>query len=341
MPLPAVCAASTEPILVLAPMATLGHAALRSLIHEYGGCDLYFSEMISAEALIGGTPFESYYIETAPDPSRLVFQLLGKRPEAIVEAARRIGDVPCAGIDINFGCSAPHIRKAGGGIAWTQDADRAAALVSMLRKTVPAGKTVSVKLRLGEGEEPEETITLARRLVDAGVDFLSIHPRRMKEGYARPARWAMISRFVDQVAVPIIGNGDVRTEAEYRAAAKTGVAGVMIGRGAVARPWVFRELRSAPAGGTGEPIDLPAVADRFHELLVRWQPREFLHSRVRRFHAYFLATLPFGTRLAAQVQAQQGFDQIVTFVRAYFDLYPQFRYAIPAVKRSEGIRVDG
>ena len=320
MALPSVVQSAPRPILALAPMATLGHAGFRTLVHELGGCDLLFSEMISAEAFVGGTPFESWYVETAPDPSRLIFQLIGKQADRIVEAARQIGRLDCAGIDINFGCSAPHIRKAGGGIAWTADPDRACDLIARLREAVPAERTVSVKLRLGEGDEPDETLSFAHRLADAGADFLTIHPRRMKEGYARPARWSMIERFARELAIPVLGNGDVRTIVDYEAAAGTGVAGVMIGRGAVARPWIFRDIRAgaseaAGSGGAAAALDRAAIADRFHQLLELYQPPEFHHTRARRFHGYFLADMPFGARPAAQVHAMEGYPQIVAHVR--------------------------
>ncbi len=311
MALPSIVAAEPRPILVLAPMATLGHAGFRTLVHEFGGCDLLFSEMISAEAFLGGTSFESWYVESAPDPARLIFQLIGKQADRIVEAARRISRLDCAGIDINFGCSAPHIRKAGGGIAWTADPDRAADLIGRLREAVPAERTVSVKLRLGEGDEPDETLSLAHRLASAGADFLTIHPRRMKEGYARPARWSMIERFARELPIPVLGNGDVRTIADYHAAVPTGVAGVMIGRSAVSRPWIFRDIRA----GSHEEVDRAAVAERFHQLLERYQPPEFHHTRARRFHGYFLADIPFGARPAAQVHAMEGYSQIVAHVR--------------------------
>ncbi len=322
MALPPVVDSSAAPILALAPMATLSHAALRSLIHQFGGCDLYFSEMISAEAHIGGTPFERYYSECAPDPERLVFQLIGKSESSLTEAARRLGRLPCAGIDLNFGCSAPHIRKAGAGIAWTADHNRAAGLVESVRRAVPADKTVSVKLRLGDSDEPERTLRLASMLAQAGADFLTLHPRKMSESYSRPARRSLLEAFVQTLELPLIGNGDIRTPQDVQASLQSGVAAVMIGRGAVARPWLFAQFRGTVAAR----IDLSEIARRFHELLRQWQPREFLHSRARRFHHYFLPNLPFGGRLAAQVQGLSDFDAIVRHVEDYFVRFPRYRY---------------
>lgn len=322
MSLPAIVHSAATPVLTLAPMATLSHAALRSLIHDFGGCDLYFSEMVSAEAHLGGTPFERYYSEGAPDPGRLVYQLIGKRQETLIEAARRFGRLPCAGVDLNFGCSAPHIRKAGGGIAWTADVDRAARLVDAVRRAVPADRTVSVKLRLADTGEPQHTVRLAQMLARAGADFLTLHPRRMSDSYSRPARRGLLEVFARELDLPLIGNGDVLTAEDVAAVRRTGATGVMIGRGAVAHPWLFARLKGiAPAD-----IDRGAVAQRFHELLRQWQPAEFLLSRVRRFHHYFLASFPFGSRVAAQVQGLKSFEAVVGHVEDYFARFPRYRY---------------
>ena len=316
---------AASPALILAPMATLSHAALRTLIEQFGGCDLYFSEMVSAEAHIGGTPFERYYSETAPAPQRLVFQLIGRGQDALVEAARRLGDTPCAGIDLNFGCSAPQIRKSGAGIAWTRDHARAAQLAAAVRRAVPSNKSVSVKLRLADDGEPQHSLDLARRLTDAGIDFITLHPRRMSDSYSRPARRAVIEQFSRGLNIPVVASGDVQTQADVAACCRLGAAACMIGRAAAARPWIFAQLQ----GTAPQRIDLAQLAAQYYRLLQQWQPKEFLSSRLRRFHHYFLASIPFGRRLAAQVQGMRDAGAIAAHVADYFERYPHFRFVTP------------
>ncbi|MFP3960426.1 MAG: tRNA-dihydrouridine synthase [Spirochaetaceae bacterium] len=114
---------------MLAPTATLTHPAFRTLVHEYGGCDRYFSEMISAEAFQSGTPFEYAYRDPRPDSARLVYQLVGRSEKPIVEAARRLAAEPVTGIDLNMGCAALQIAKRGAGIARLDDVHAAAGLM--------------------------------------------------------------------------------------------------------------------------------------------------------------------------------------------------------------------
>jgi tRNA-dihydrouridine synthase B len=198
---------SASPLL-LAPMATLSHAGLRVLIEEFGGCDLYFSEMISAEAMIGGTRYEPYYTIPDPDPDRLIFQVVGYTEEAIVEAASRLAAGPAAGIDINMGCSAPHIVRKGGGIAWMGDPDRAKRLVQRVRE-VTREKSLSVKVRLGMADDPTALVRFCRGLEQAGVDFVTLHPKSRKEGPSRVARWSYVLLLRERLTVPVVGNGGV------------------------------------------------------------------------------------------------------------------------------------
>ena len=325
-------------------MAAITHSAFRTLVHEFGGCDLYFSEMISAEAFLGGTPFEYAYRDPRPVPERLVYQLVGRSEEAIVEAARILAREPVLGIDVNMGCSAPQIAKKGGGVSWMDYPDAAATLISKLREAVPT-KTVSAKFRLGTGKAPDELREFGRALERAGASFLTLHPRLRKQSYSRPSDWQYVNMLREAVSLPVYGSGDVTDAAGFeRRARESGVDGVMIGRAAVTRPWIFSEIRynRAAADGSVQPsdhggpdtvrgdgseyIDLWTVSQRFNELLEAMQPEAFHKTRARRFYTYFLKNLAFGYRLAAQLQHIQSYEEIVCRVASYFDEHPEHRY---------------
>lgn len=339
-----------DPRLILAPMATLTHPAFRTLVGEYGGCDLYFSEMISAEAFLGGTPFEYAYRDPRPDPQQLVYQLVGRSAEAIIEAARRLAEEPVHGIDVNMGCSAPQIAKRGAGVTWMQHPDAAARLIERIRAVAP-GKTVSAKFRLGTGEDPDDLVDFARALEAAGASFLTLHPRFRRQSYSRPSRWSYVARLREALSIPLYGSGDISDAASVRARAEeTGVEGVMIGRAAAQKPWIFAGIRAELAGGAGAAaaaggdntpdaaatavsgpgvqdgaVDLAAVAERFHEHLEAMLPEAFFVTRSRRFYAYFLKNLAFGHRLAAQVQHLESYEEIKHHVASYFVEHPEHR----------------
>ncbi|MDR2110937.1 MAG: tRNA-dihydrouridine synthase, partial [Spirochaetaceae bacterium] len=119
---------------VLAPMAELSHRALRELIESFGGCDVYFTEMISAGALLNGGPFEPWYTDAGPCPGRVVYQLGGAGADQLAAAAALLDHTECLGIDINMGCSAPAITRTGAGVRWMKDPDRAGAMIKQVRR---------------------------------------------------------------------------------------------------------------------------------------------------------------------------------------------------------------
>lgn len=292
-------------------MATITHAGFRTLVSEFGGCDLYFTEMISAEALSGGTAFEEFYLELDPEPARTIYQVVGYSVRAVVAAGRRLAERPCAGIDINMGCSAPHIVRKGGGVAWMKKPEEAAVVVSELRSMLP-DKTLSAKLRLGSDDDPERLADFAGLLEDAGVDFLSLHPKTRRDGAHRPARWSFVDKLQSSVGIPVIGNGGIVDRHSYRERAYPAGrkrSAVMIGRGAVRRPWIFSHLRAHEHPGE-EPhgpgiVDLVRLMERFFSLLERHQPPEFWPTRARRIYPYILKNLPFGHSVGARL-AQEG-----------------------------------
>jgi len=316
-------APTPAPALVLAPMATLTHAGFRILVEEYGGCDLYFSEMISAEALIGRTQYEPYYLMDEPDPGRLIFQLVGYSEDRLCEAALELSRTAAIGIDVNMGCSAPHIVRKGGGIAWMTDTERSVRLVERLRKLAPQ-KSLSVKLRLGSEDDPEALLAFARNLESAGVDFVTLHPKRRREGSLRTARWSFVALLREHLKIPVIGNGGVKdwTTLQSRLS-QAGSGPVMIGRAAVRAPWIFSHLRREAAGQAGEyRINLRETAQRFFALLEEYQPRDFWPTRARRFVPYLLENVKFGHSIAARLAQMNPYDQLRRELFAYFDEHP-------------------
>lgn len=329
-----------RPLLLLAPLASLSHRPLRELIHRHGGCDLYFTEMISAEALVHGSPYREYYLDAAPAPERTVFQLVGSDGAAIAQACallrRRFdaqeqsdGRPAWAGIDLNMGCSAPEIVRRGAGADWLRRPADAVELAAAVRPLVDAGHSLSVKLRIGESEDFPALVRLCRGLQDAGADFLTLHPRLRGDPWGRPARWSWFGALASELSIPLVANGDVKSAAAlgelseaWRAAGRPGAwpAGVMVGRAAVRAPWIFARLRAAldgdPAGGRG-PHDLLAAARAFHELLERHQPADFWLTRGKRFYAYFCTNMAYGNRLAASLQSCGRYPELFERFSAY------------------------
>ena len=298
----------TRPCLALAPIATVTHAGFRTLVAEHGGCDLFWTEMTSSEALVNGTPFESYYLENAPLPRRTIFQLVGYSSDAICDAAEIAVARGFAGVDINFACSAPHIVRKGGGIAWILRRDAALQLIARIRDRVPA-VTLSVKLRLPT-REPADLIPFCRDAADRGVDFVTLHPKLRKEGPLRRARWTAVTALRAGLDIPVIGSGGITGWDSLRERVRTGGDGpLMIGRGAVRAPWLFAYLDRKFRDTTYEHhVDLHDVLNRYHALLEAYQPEEFLATRARRFYPYFFSNYRFGTRVGAHLAQMKDYS---------------------------------
>jgi tRNA-dihydrouridine synthase len=313
-------------------MAELSHRALRELIEGFGGCDEYFTEMISAGALLGGGPFESYYIDGAPCPDRVVYQLVGSDPEQIAGAAALLDQKPCAGIDLNMGCSAPAIVRTGAGAGWMASIDRAGALIALVRRRVK--KRLSVKLRIGPEDDFDYLAAFCRRLEGEGLDLVTLHPRTSREKFKRRPRWEYIPRLRALLRIPVAGNGDIASAGELaRRAAGGNAAGnagtwdaLMVGRLAVRCPWVFAQAR-AMEGAASSPlpgvINLEETARRFLDLLAQYQPREFHLSRARRFFAYFCDNLKWANHVKTLLNRETTLSAMAARLSAYFRECPE------------------
>jgi tRNA-dihydrouridine synthase len=328
---------------LLAPMAELSHRPLRELIESFEGpggvkgADEYFTEMISAGALVTGGPFESWYADGGPCPEKVVYQLASGDPGRLAEAAGILDRLECLGIDINMGCSAPAITRTGAGVRWMESIDRAGKLIEKVRKQVK--KRLSVKLRLGAGK-PDKVdfdylVRFCRRLEEAGTELITLHPRMGGEKFRRRARWEYVAALGKELRIPLAGNGDIASPEEMlRRAGDCGA--VMIGRLAVRRPWVFAEARARErAGGSGQAesagtgwvpdagIEEPGL--KFLELLEKYQPPEFHLSRARRFFGFFCDNLKWGNYVKTRLNRERDLAGIAGAWKEFFAAHPEER----------------
>lgn len=297
---------------MLAPMAELSHRALRELIENFGGCDRYFTEMISAGALLAKGPFEAWYLDAGPCPDRVVYQLMGADADQLARAAALLNRYECAGVDLNMGCSAPAITRTGAGVRWMASIDRAGELIRLVRARTT--HRLSVKLRTGMEDDLDGLIRFCRRLEDEGVEFITLHPRTAREKFKRRARWEYVAALRAALRIPVAGNGDITSAEELARRAEGPWDAVMAGRGAVRRPWLFAEARN---GGRGA-VTIEETGCRFLELLARYQPPEFHPSRARRFFSYFCDNLTWGTYLKTLLNREAGLAGMERVWREYF-----------------------
>jgi len=272
--------------------------------------------MISAAALLDGGPFEKWYIDNGPWPEKLVFQLVGSDAGQISKAATLLDGLECAGIDLNMGCCAPLIRKAGGGIAWMASVDRAGELVGQVRRVTK--KRLSVKLRVGFSDDFDYLVGFCHRLESEGAEMITLHPRTAKEKFKRLARWGYVGDLRKELGIPVAGNGDVGSAGDLLRRASGPCDAVMVGRAAVREPWIFARARSGDTEGRATGTLVEETGLRFLELLARWQPPEFHISRARRFFGFFCDNLKWGTYLKNLLNRENTLSGMEKAWREYF-----------------------
>jgi nifR3 family TIM-barrel protein len=229
-------------------MAGISNAPFRLIARECGSA-LTTSEEIDAISLLRESPVAQEIARYYPQERPLAMQLLGCDEDLLVPAAEMLQAAGADIIDLNLGCPMPKITKQGKGAALMRDLPATAALLTAMRNAIRVPFTV--KIRGGWDDEHLNAVEVARMAEDVGVDAIVVHPRTRSQRFHGKAPWEIIADVVRAVSIPVTGNGDVTSMAEARRMmAETGCAGVMIGRGALGRPWVFDEAyeRLAPAG---------------------------------------------------------------------------------------------
>ena len=234
--------------LVLAPLTVGGNLPFRRLCVELGA-DVTVGEMAVARKLLAGSRSEYALLKSHPDERFFGVQLADRAEASLVEAARIAESRGARFIDLNCGCPIEQITRRGLGASLLRKPTRLGRLVAALRAAVAV--PVTVKVRTGWHEGKENASEIARVCEEAGADAIAVHARTREQRYNRAADWDLVGRVAAERRIPVIGNGDILTPYEARERmARSGVRSVMLARGALIKPWLFREVRS---GRTWEP----------------------------------------------------------------------------------------
>lgn len=277
----------------MAPMVDLSHEPYRELVRSFGGCDLFYSEMLNSRMVPYENPAVSQYLRFNKTDD-LILQIVGNDSEKIRLSAERLDGFSPWGIDINMGCYLKKITCHGWGVAMMKDITAAEKAISAARKIT--SKPLSVKIRIGQKHDLSYLLQFGRMVESAGVDFLVLHARSESDGLTRPAKWEYISKLKNELRIPIVGNGDVKSAADaIRMFNETGCDGVMIGRGAIIRPWIFREIHELLAGSIIS--DVPAIKEvmlRLSDSIENWFPEEIAVKRFKLALPWLAQNLRFG-----------------------------------------------
>jgi nifR3 family TIM-barrel protein len=276
--------------LLLAPIARYTDLAYRIVCREWGGVGLAYTDLLSPRGLLRGTATSLALARTDERDRPLGMQIYGSDPAVMADGARWAIDHGADLIDINMGCPVDKVTKKDGGSKLLCDSTRAARIVEAVVEAVRgADLPVTAKLRLGWAEGDLTAPALARDLVEAGVAGVTVHGRYALQRFKGTVDLSGIAAVVEAVAgrVPVIGNGDVTEPADVVAMIeRTGCDGVMIGRGALVQPWLFRDAWSLlTTGVVPEPpteVERIETIRRFFQLMLEFRGERYAMHQIRR-----------------------------------------------------------
>lgn len=231
----------SQPLVVLAPLAGYTDLPFRSVVKQFGA-DLTISEMISSNALVYNSKKTFKMLEKSDNEDPYFIQISGNKPELIRDAVEILNDIDgIDGIDLNCGCPAPKVFNHGSGSNLLGDLKKLESILSTIKQYSKKEYT-SAKVRIGINEKIP--VDIAKAVEACGVDFMSVHGRTRAGAYKAPVDYDAIKIMKESVNIPVIANGDIK---DYKKAQEvleyTKADGVMIGRGAIGKPWVFYQIK--------------------------------------------------------------------------------------------------
>lgn len=294
---------SVDPPVVLAPMAGITNAAYRQLCREQGA-GLYVCEMITSRGIVERIPRTFGMLRFDPGETVRSVQLYGVDPDVMAKATTILcAEFGVGHVDLNFGCPVPKVTRRGGGGALPWKRDRLAAiLTATVAAAEPYGVPVTMKTRIGIDGDHETFLAAGRIAADAGCAAIALHARTVKQSYGGQADWDRIAELVASVDIPVLGNGDIWEAPDALAMMeRTGCAGVVIGRGCLGRPWLFRDLAAAFAGEPPPPLpnlgEVAAMVYRHAELLAGLDGETHGMRDLRKHMAWYFKGFPVGAEL--------------------------------------------
>ena len=307
----------------LAPMCGITDSVFRMLCYEQG-CDLAYTEMISAMGyLCAPEQRATRLLMTRGDKEpKLILQLFGRDPDTVAEAAHRISELGIYdGIDLNMGCPAKKIAPSGEGCGLMRTPDIAK---RMMMKTVEASCIpVTCKMRLGYDAEHINVLELAKMAEDAGITGLTVHGRTREMQYSGQADWEMIKKVREHVHIPVCGNGDIFTAEqaiEKQEAARTDA--VMIGRGAMGNPWIFREIKAFQAGGHApEVTDLEKrdMIIRHYHMMLASRPESIAVREMRKHIGWYIKGKKGAAGFRSEINRCGSANLALRMIQSFFD----------------------
>lgn len=277
---------------------------------------MFFSEMLSVGKLPTENEKTSPFLTRSSEENPFFYQIFVGPGQDPLPAVERLYALNAQGIDLNLGCPAPALRKVGAGSFMTPE---------LVRTTVAAIRSatllpISAKIRLGKTLDEKYLVSFCKMLEDEGIDLLTVHGRLHGEKFCRKARWDWIAKVKNALDIPVLANGGIFTvEDAKQCFAQSGADGLMLGRGAAIKPWLFADIAHSLYGiSIPERPSLSDIYFRFITLLEeRFRPERRL-GRLKQFSHYYAENFAFGHHLSSGVQNAKTLEEAGVIAAAFF-----------------------
>ncbi|HEY8499712.1 MAG TPA: tRNA dihydrouridine synthase DusB [Clostridia bacterium] len=318
---------TTKNNIFLAPMAGITDMPFRRLCARFGA-GLTYTEMVSAKGIYYNDKKTGRLTITHPDEAPCAVQIFGSEPNIMAEAVQVFNERDdIALIDINMGCPTPKIVKNGEGCALMQNEKLASEIIKAVVKA--SKKPVTVKFR--KGFDRINAVEFARMAEGSGAAAVAVHGRTREQLYSGKADWDIIARVKQSVSIPVIGNGDVRTpEDAVKMFEQTGCDAVMVGRGALGNPWIFKKILQYIYNGELAPN--PDNAEKYriikehYEMMIEIKGEKTAVNEMRKHIAWYIKGMPGASNMRAEIMRVSLVGDALEMLEKYFKILPKLSY---------------
>jgi nifR3 family TIM-barrel protein len=311
----------------IAPMAGMTDTAFRRLVKRHGGCGLVVTEMVSSEGLVRGIDRTLEYAEYTQEERPIAIQVFGGDPEKMAAAAQIVEGMGADIVDVNMGCPVPKIARHNAGCSLMREPEHAAGVIAAMVKAVKI--PVTVKMRAGWNDDQRNAPALAKMVEDAGAAAIAVHGRTAAQSYTGSADWDLVKEIADSLAIPVFGSGDCIEPEQVVARIRSGVDGVLVGRGVLRNPWILAQADEIASGRTPRAVTLEDRGRFLHDyidLLMRErvdEGRAMTHERwivnkLRALASWYTKGLENGSHLRTAINTAESLAALTDAIDNFF-----------------------